>query len=687
MLSSANFEDRHSFLLRLQVMRIAVIVAFALIAVAFWIFQVVEHRRYLDMADNQHRRNLSLPAPRGVLFDRNMTLLVENHNSFTIAIVREQSADLNAAVTRLAAAVGVDEAKIAEIVANAKRRRDPSYRPIPVVEHATDAQVAAVIARRLELPEVIVQQIPTRKYPGGGLAAHLFGYVNEIQERDLQRPEFANLQSGAIVGQTGIERSYNSLLQGVDGSRVVAVNSKGREIEELGEEDPIDGDRLQLTIDLDLQKALEASFAHAGYAGAGVFLDPRTGEVLALTSLPGYDPNAFASGMDRASLTALLADPLKPFQNRLLQGRYHPGSTFKIVMSIAALETGVITPDFKVQCNGSKVFYGRPFKCSRQDGAGHGLMDVRHALEKSCNVFFYTVGDMMKIDTIHEYAAKLGLVGKTGIDLPGELDSSVPSTEWKAKLSNAMLQQKLAALKARADLTPDALARQSAEATRLAQENAKWYPGETISVSIGQGAVEVTPLSLATMVATVANGGTLVTPHVLKAVNKGGQGWVPAGAAPPKSTLLIKPENLQAVRDGLWMVVNGAGTAGRARIDGYDISGKTGTAQVISNEGKRAAQGKTDKDLRDHGFFVFFAPRDNPQIAGIVFAEHGEHGSTAAGITRHVLDTYFAKKEGRPLPVLPPKPAPAAIGAPPPGTGRTLAPAVANAGRGGGGGR
>ncbi len=618
MLTSAQFEDRQSFTHRLLALRVVIIAVFVLIAGAFWIFQVLKYDDYQQLAERQHLRTLPLRAPRGVLYDREGKVLVRNTYSFTIALVREQSTNIPEAIRRVAAATGVDEAKIAEIVANARKRRDPMYRPVPIIEHATMAQVAAVMARQIELPEIIVQQLPTREYPEGGLAAHLFGYVGEIQESQLQRPEFAGLQLGAMVGQAGIERTYNTLLQGADGSRMVAVNSRGREIEKLGEQEPVDGDRLQLTVDLDLQKAMEDSFKNSGYAGAGALLDPKTGEILALTSVPTYDPNAFATGMDSAALAKLNNDPLRPFTNRVIQGAYSPGSSFKIVMSAAALDEGVITPDTHVYCPGYFDFGGRRFKCSRSDGAGHGSVDVRHALEVSCNVFFYTIGAKMNIDTIHAYAEKMGLTGKTGVDLPNERDSLIPSTDWANRVRKS-----------------------------------PWYPGETISVSIGQGAVSVTPLALATMVSTIANGGTLITPHILKSVDKG-QGWTPVGAAPVRSTFFIDPNNLQAIRDGLWLVVNGNGTGGNAKIAGRDVAGKTGTAQVIGNEAKQAAKNKNDADYTDHGFFVFFAPRDNPEISGIIFAEHGVHGSNAALIARHVIDTYFAKKDGKPLPVLAP---------------------------------
>jgi penicillin-binding protein 2 len=432
------------------------------------------------------------------------------------------------------------------------------------------------------------------------------------------------------------------------------VSSTGREIEELEEyrQNPVDGRRVQLTIDADVQRALEQGFRENKYAGAAVLLEPNTGEVLAMTSLPAYDPNDFAVGIEGAKWAELNADPLKPLDNRLIRGRYSPGSTFKILMAVAALSEHVITPNFTVYCPGHKSFYGRSFKCWKP--GGHGTVDLRQAIEQSCNVYFYTVGDMMKIDKIHEYAEKLGLVGKTGIDLPGEIDSLVPSTEWSQR-----------------------------------ERKQPWYPGETISVAIGQGAVSITPLALATMMATVANGGTLITPHVVKAVDENGA-WKQLPTPAPKAHIDINPRVLQAVRDGLWMVVNGHGTGGRAKIEGRDVSGKTGTAQVISLSGGRAAAGRTTKDLRDHGWFVFFAPRDNPKVAGVIFAEHAEHGASAAPIAKFALETFFAKQDGLPLPEWT-KPVPGATGAPvapeePRNPPDEVAPPAAGRGRGNGGG-
>ena len=610
-------EDRRKTHIRLSALQYLIAMGFAVLAVSFWVLQVVQHAKFEEMAENNNQRTLALRAPRGLVFDRDGRVMVENRHSYSISIVREHTKDLDRTIRILAAVMGLDESGVRTIVD--RHRREPSYRPITIIQDASLAQVASVTARRLdfELPDVVVEQVPTRRYPET-MAAHLFGYVGEVS--DTQVAEDDAFKSGDIVGQSGIEKVYNALLKGEDGAKRVVVNSVGREIRTLEEEQPTEGKRLRLTVDYDVQKALEDGFKWSGFNGASVIMDPHTGEILAFSSVPAYDPNAFAAGIDRATWASLNLDQLKPLQDRAIQGRYQPGSTFKMAVATAALEEGVITPDFKVYCPGHATFFGRSFQCSLPNGRGHGTLDLRHAIEQSCNVYFYTVGNMVGIDKIHKWATRLGLGEKSGIDLPNEVQGLVPSPEWKRE-----------------------------------KFHEKWYAGETISVSIGQGAVALTPVSMAVYISTIANGGTRVTPHLLKAVDDG-SGWKPVAPPAPQSTVQLKPETIQAIRDGLWLVVNGAGTGRRARMLGYDVSGKTGTAQVISLEGAKAAKGKTTQDLADNGWFVFFAPRDNPQIAGAVFVEHSGHGGVwAAPIAKHIMETFFAKKEGRPLPPPPQK--------------------------------
>jgi penicillin-binding protein 2 len=620
MTSSLIPDDRRHVGLRLSVIQYTVAVLFSLLAVAFWVFQVAQHEKFREMADNNHTRRLPLPAPRGMLFDRHGEVLVENQNINNIALVREQTRNLDETLRVLAEATGVDEAKLRETVS--RRRREPSYRPIVLIENATFEQRVAVAARQWELPGIVALEVPTRKYPTSELAAHLFGYVSEVNEAQLTRPEYAGLEPGAMVGQAGVEQAYNRLLMGSDGDRVVVVDSRGREIDELEEQSqvPTEGRRVQLTIDADVQRATAEGFKQFGYNGAAVILDPRTGEILSFVSLPAYDPNQFAVGIDSASWRALNVDKLRPLQNRALQGRYSPGSTFKIAVAVGALEEGVITPEHRVFCPGGATFYGRFFKCWQ--AGGHGSVDMRTAIEKSCNTYFYTIGNLLGVDRIHKWASALGLGERSGIDLPNEVKGLVPSTEWKKQATGE-----------------------------------KWYSGETISVSIGQGQVSVTPLSLAVMMMTVANGGTRHTPHLLKAVDEG-DGWKPVEAPAPQSAVKFKQSTYDAVHEGLWRVINGQGTGGRARMPGYNVAGKTGTAQVVSLQNKSVVA-RSGQDVRDHGWFVFFAPHDKPEIAGVIFAEHAEHGYLGAPIAKFAMETYFAKKEGRPLPKLEKPQAPA----------------------------
>jgi penicillin-binding protein 2 len=604
-------DDRRSLTIRLSVIQYTTAVIFAALAVGFWIFQIAQHQKFLEIAENNRLRRLPLPAPRGVLLDRDGKILVENQNTLNIVLVRELSRNVGDVLRVLAAATGIDEAQLRDTIK--RREREPPYRPIVLIENATREQVIAVWARRLELPGVDYQEVPSRRYPASDMAAHLFGYVGEVTEAQLLRADYQGVEPGTLVGQAGVELAYNKNLMGKEGVKQVVVNSRGREIRVLEEINPTVGRSMQLTIDSDLQKAAEDGFAASGFDGAAVVLDPRNGEVLTFTSRPAYDPNAFAAGIERSAWAALNSDPLKPLTNRALQGKFSPGSVFKMAVGLAALEEGIVKPDFRVHCSGGQSFYGRYFKCHKKEG--HGSVNLAHAIEQSCDVYFYTVGNMLGVDRIHKWATLFGLGVKSNIDLPNEVLGLVPSTEWKAKYT----------------------------------KEKKWYAGETISVSIGQGQVSVTPISLAVYTATLANGGKRVTPHLVKALDDG-QGLKPVPAPAPQSQVEVTAEKLQAVREGMWLVVNGgSGTARRAAIPGKDVCGKTGTAQVISNAGRLAA-GRTTRNLRDHGLFTFFAPRDNPEIAGVVFLEHGIHSANAASVAKHILATYFAKKEGKPLP-------------------------------------
>ena len=600
--------DRRDFLLGLG--QLTVVVAFLALVLSFWHFQIGEHTRFLEMAANNHQRQLALRAPRGAVFDRNGRVLVENRYSLNVSVIRERVGNLDAALAQLASVTGVTPAEARAAFDSAGGV--PGHRPVVIIRDASLDQVAAVAARRLGLPGVVIEQLPTRYYPSGPLASHSFGHVGEVTVTQLKESGDHRLRGGSIVGQSGLEQEYNDLLMGDDGVRNVVVNSVGREVETIGEIPPGEGRQLQLTLDYDLQRAVEDAFESEGYAGAAIALDPGSGEVLALVSLPAYDPNDFVLGIDAASWSALNTNSLRPLQNRALQGRYPPGSVFKIVMAAAALEEGIVDPDFRVNCRGGATFYRRFYGCHTT----HGSVTMDEALEKSCNAYFYTLGSMLDVDVINRWAARFGLGVLSGIDLPHEAKGLVPSRAWKR-----------------------------------ARFDEPWYPGETISVAIGQGAVSVTPISLAVMMATAANGGTRVVPRLLKAVRDGGR-WRDVTPPPPVDLGALSPETVETLRRGLWMVVNRQGTGGRARLEGRDVIGKSGTAQVVSLSRRAAGGNENSVDYRDHGWFVFAAPRENPEIAGVVFAEHSDHGYLAAPIARHIVETFFAKKEGLPLPVL-----------------------------------
>ena len=599
-LHSIRWRERAHGLLTLG--RVIVRVVFGLLALSFWSLQVGQYDRLAEMAENNHDRTISLRAPRGVLVDRNGDVLVDNRYSFNISVIREQVSNLDSSLDLLGRVTGASVDALRAVVED--QRGVPAFRPIVVVPDASLAQVAAVQARALELPGVIVEHDPARYYPSRKTASHLFGYVGEAQEHQLRDASDPRVRLGAIIGQSGLEQSYNLLLMGENGRRRVAVNNVGREIETIDQVPPRQGRQLRLTIDLEVQQAAEDAFASAEFEGGAVALDPRSGEVLALVSLPAYDPADFVPRVDEQTWATLNSDAGRPLQNRALQGRYAPGSTFKVAMAVAALEEGAITPEFSVNCGGGARFYSRFFRCHTR----HGRVALHEALEKSCNTYFYTLGSMMDIDRIHHWATALGLGEPSGIDLPHEVPGLVPSRAWK----------------------------------RL-QFNQPWYPGETLSVAIGQGAVSVTPISLAVMISTVASGGLRPVPHMLQAV-RSETGWVAADHAEPERVDL-RPETVAAVREGLWMAVNRAGTARRARINGRDVIGKTGTAQVISIEGLAAVQagGGSGRQFADHGWFVFAAPRDDPRIAGVVFGEHAEHGYLAAPIAKAMIEAYFAK--------------------------------------------
>jgi penicillin-binding protein 2 len=438
-----------------------------------------------------------------------------------------------------------------------------------------------------------------RVYPKEGMLAHLLGYVGEINDPELNSPEFARYNPGDLIGKFGIERQYNDHLAGKDGQRQVRVDNLGRHREVLGIKEAEAGKDLTLTLDLDLQAVAE--LAMEGRRGAVVALDPRNGEVLAMVSKPAFDPNHFVGRIDPEEWNRILSDPDKPMFNRAIQAQRAPGSTFKPVVALAALETGLIDESFTVHCGGGAMFYDRYFKCHAKKG--HGRVNLHTALAQSCDVFFYTVGNKLGIDALARYGEMAGFGRKTGIDLPQEKEGIMPSSRWKIRTFRE-----------------------------------KWYAGETVSVAIGQGALAVTPLQLATAIGGIATGGVWRKPHVVRE----------SAAIEPVRKEPLKAETVNRIVNGMYAVVNSGGTGSRAYLPGLEVCGKTGTAQPVSNELIKAK--KLEGFYKDDAWFVAFAPRQEPEIVVAAYFEGGEHGNLAAPIARDVIKAHFDKqaKKARP---------------------------------------
>ena len=584
------YEDLRLVQSRLAILQAVVVLLVAALVVQFWNLQVMRARHFRELAENNRSRLVTLAAPRGALVDRKGQLLVGNRPSFNVVLVPEHALNLDRVVARLASALGMGEAAIRERLA----RRQP-YRPVVVKTDATLADIAVLEARRLELPEVSVEVVPLRSYPLASAAAHALGQVGEISERQLQLPEFKGLPPGALVGQAGIESRYNRELMGQDGFRRVIVNSRGLEVAESARQPPSDGPNLTLSIDASLQAAMEAAFE--GRSGSAVALDPETGEILAMTSTPAYDPNRFTTGIEPHEWASLANDPETPLMNRVIQGSYAPGSTFKVIVATAALEEGVITPQTSFYCPGQLSVYNTVFRCNT--AGGHGVVDLRRAIQVSCNVYFYQVGIRLEITRLAKWGKLMGLGAPTGVDLPFEASGLMPSPEWKLRVLK----------------TP-------------------WYAGETVSVAIGQGQVSATPIQMARVAAFIANGGRLVSPHFAKQ------------AGTPLAAPVARPETIAAVTDGMRSVV-AAGTGWRARLQSVEVCGKTGSAQVVARS--RLEKTPNARELVPHGWFIAFAPADRPRIALAVLVEHGGSGAGAAApVARRILSHFFGLDRAQP---------------------------------------
>jgi len=587
------FHDDTRFALgRIAVFQYLMVAVFLVLISGFWILQVRDQEFNSELAERNRIKTVPLPAPRGKILDRDGRVIVDNHSAFTVMLNRETLKPEH--LDGIAYGLHLDPEDLRAALKRFESR--PKYVWITIKQELTPGELAFVDSHRdpYTYPELeLVSDQSRRLYPRNELAAHAIGYVGEVSDQELNTPEFAKYSQGDRVGQSGIERQYNDVLMGVDGERRVVVDSLGREHgKDLDDKEVTPGNNLQLTLDLDLQAVAE--LAMEGKRGAVVALDPRNGEVLAMVSRPAFDPNVFNSRIRAEDWKELINDHNNPLMNRAIQAQFAPGSTFKPIVTMAALETGTIEPSFTVHCTGGAMFYGAFRRCD----VVHGSLDLHQAIVHSCDTYFYTVGDKLGIDKIAEYAKLAGLGKRTGIDLPGEMDGLVPSTKWKT-----------------------------------VTQHDKWYAGETISVAIGQGALTVTPVQLAFAIGGIANGGVWYKPHLVKT----------AAAPGPVRRADFRPENLATVISGMYGVVNEGGTGSSAQIKGIEMCGKTGTAQRISLE--LAKSGKAGGDLaKENGWFVGFAPRENPEIVVVALYEASTHGYVAAPIVRDVIKAYFDKK-------------------------------------------
>ncbi len=556
----------------------------------FWQLQVKQQESYNEMAERNRVKATPIVAPRGKILDRDGRVIVDNHLTWSLLLGRE-----NLKIEHLpgiAAGLGLD---VDELKAKLNRfRKQPTYVPIVIKQDLTPEDLAFVETHRDPefYPELELLQAQRRLYPQNGFAAHVIGYTGEISEAELDDPQYSNYHPGDVIGKFGIERQYNDMLMGVDGQRQVMVDSRGNERQVIGTKEAKPGSRLQLTLDLDIQAVAELSLE--GKQGAAVAINPQNGEILAMVSRPTFDPNKFTVRIRSKDWREYADDPDRPLFNRVIQAQLAPGSTFKPIMAVAGIDSGAIDEDTKFFCPGGQSFYGHYYTCLEH----HGSISLHRGIVQSCDVYFYNVANRLGIDPINHYAEMMGLGHKTGIDLPNEAPGLVPSSAWKIRT-----------------------------------QRAKWYAGETISVGIGQGATIVTPLQLVSAISSIGVGGKWYRPHLLRTDT-------------PNVKAKIIQASERAIQDSIsgmcGVVSEPGGTGSRARLPGIEVCGKTGSAQVASNKFLAG------KHIKTNGWFVAFAPRENPEIAVVGMLENAGHGGiVAAPIVRDIMKAYFDKKAAR----------------------------------------
>jgi len=580
-------------------------VAFLLLFIRLWHLQVIRGNEFMRLSENNRIRIRENPADRGMLLDRKGRLLAHNRPSFEVYLIPEDLKKNPEVLVKVGEMLNMTQDEIRNKLQSLKKR--PPFKPVKIKSDIDWNELALLEFNRVHLPGLIVDVRPRRAYHFDDLASHLIGYLGEVDENDLRQSKDSPYRLGAFIGKYGVECQWETDLRGVDGGRQIEVDALGREIKPLRSVDPFPGNNLILTIDLDLQQVAEEAFQDK--RGALIAMDPKTGKVLAMVSKPSFDPALFARNILAEEWRSLIENPHHPLQNKGIQGQYPPGSVFKIVTAIAGLESGMITPDTRLTCTGTYPYGNRDFRCWKE--GGHGTLSLHRAIVESCDIFFYQVGLKVGVDRIAHYASELGLGRPTGIYLPHEKPGIVPSSSWKKKRSGV-----------------------------------PWYSGETLSLAVGQGYLNTTPLQLVNLISAVSNNGILYLPQVVERVENI-YGTVLKAYRPVEiGRANISENTLHIIQDALSGVVNEPhGTGWVCALKGVKVAGKTGTAQVITMA-QNFRKGDMDRmplKYRDHAWFVAYAPCENPQIAIAVLVEHGGFGAAAAApIAKKVIEKYFS---------------------------------------------
>lgn len=582
--------DSDWFSQRLSVTLTVIVAAFVILVARLLYLQVIEGEELRRLSEINSIRLKSVDAPRGLIYDTHDRLLADNRPSYDLSIIVKDADPLAQTIEKLSRYTGIHETQLWERLEAAQATR--AYKPVLLKSDINRDALAAIEVNRWDLPGIVVDVSPRRDYIFSPSSAHILGYMGEIGAEDLKKKIYSDCKTGDYVGKYGIERAREHWLRGKRGGQQVEVNATGQVVRVLNTVDAIPGHNIILSLDQALQQTAEKMLA--GKGGAAVAVDPSTGQILAMASTPSFDQNAFISGMSHEAWNTLISDPLHPLENKAIQAEYPPASTYKIIAAAAGLEEGVIDENTSYFCPGFLKFGNRTYRCWKK--WGHGEVDILKALRESCDVYFYKVGQELGVDRLAWYARAFGLGEPTGVDLDHEGGGLVPTAQWK---------------KARVGVS--------------------WQKGETLSIVIGQGFNLTTPLQMAMVAATVGNGGTRYRPKIVKTIRTA-DGKVAYDSVPEiVGRLPVSEKTLQLIREGLFQVVNDRhGTAWRSRLDGVAMCGKTGTAQVVGRREDDADGDGEGEPIKDHAWFVAYAPRENPRIAVAVIVEHGEHGSSAA---------------------------------------------------------